>query len=504
MADLIGQTFGNYRLTALLGSGGFAEVYLGEHTRLGMQAAVKILHAHLAGEEAAHFQEEARTIAELIHPHIIRVLDFDVQENTPFLVLDYAPNGSLRQRHKKGEQVPLGLVASYVTQMAEALQYAHDRKRIHRDVKPENMLVGRQGEILLSDFGISSVAHSTSSMRTEAPLGTLAYMAPEQIEGHARPASDQYALAVTVYQWLCGSMPFHGSSAEIIGQQLGRMPPSLHSVLPDIPRAVEDVVMTALAKEPRGRFPSVQAFATAFARAAEGEGNRTFSYTATTVVDPERGSPPISSFPAPSVSLPDQMASPWQAANAPTVQDKLPQDARTPSPRTASTYTQTEPYLRPGVPYIPPEEPPQRIGWAVFWRGLILAVGLSILFLLAPYLSLSLLHDFGLFFFIGGSWFFIGGFWGAQKTGLLLASLFVNLWCVFWIACLLVGIVLWIGITHNFATTAGDFGNILPSIVPLVSLAVGFGPLGGLVGRRIHRARQPIHPPAGGSGLGMN
>jgi serine/threonine protein kinase len=491
MADLIGQTFGNYRLTALLGSGGFAEVYLGEHTRLGMQAAVKILHAHLAGEEATHFQEEARTIAELIHPHIIRVLDFDVQENTPFLVLDYAPNGSLRQRHKKGEQVPLGLVASYVTQVAEALQYAHDRKRIHRDVKPENMLVGRQGELLLSDFGISSVAHSTSSMRTEAPLGTLAYMAPEQIEGHARPASDQYALAVTVYQWLCGSMPFHGSSAEIIGQQLGRMPPPLHSVLPDIPRAVEDVVMTALAKEPRERFPSVQAFATAFARAAEGQGNKTFSYTATTVVEPERGSPPVipSSFPSPSASLPAQAASPWQAANAPTVQDTLPREALTPSPRAADAYRQPEPYLRPATPYIPPEEPPQRIGWAVFWRGLVLAVGLGILFL-TPYSYFLSPVGTGIF----GLFFFVGGWWGAQKTGLLRAGYFVNLWCLCWLLCLV---------------TAGDI--ILYRAVPHYSLfmfmiaivcALIASSLGGLIGRRIHRARQPIHPPAGGSGLG--
>jgi serine/threonine protein kinase len=499
MADLIGQTFGNYRLTALLGSGGFAEVYLGEHTRLGMQAAVKILHAHLAGEEAAHFQEEARTIAELIHPHIIRVLDFDVQENTPFLVLDYAPNGSLRQRHKKGEQVPPGLVASYVTQVAEALQYAHDRKRIHRDVKPENMLVGRQGEILLSDFGISSVAHSTSSMRTEAPLGTLAYMAPEQIEGHARPASDQYALAVTVYQWLCGSMPFHGSSAEIIGQQLGRMPPPLHSLLPDIPRAVEDVVMTALAKEPRERFPSVQAFATAFARAAEGQGNKTFSYTATTVVEPERGSPAAITppFSAPT-SLPAQATiPPWQAANAPTVQDTAPQEARTPSPRAAGTYTQTEPYLRPGMPYIPPEEPRPRIGWAVFWRGVVLAVGLGILFFLLP-LS-YFLSPVGTLIF--GCVFFMGGWWGAQKTGLLHAGLFVAFWGAFWAVCLFAVSVLWKNVMHNFAMTASDFTESMPLIVVSIGLSTCGAALGGLIGRRIYRARQPIHPPAGGAGL---
>ncbi len=490
MADLIGQTFGNYRLIALLGSGGFAEVYLGEHTRLGMQAAVKILHAHLAGEEAAHFQEEARTIAGLIHPHIIRVLDFDVQENMPFLVLDYAPNGSLRQRHKKGEQVPLGLVASYVTQVAEALQYAHDRKRIHRDVKPENMLVGRQGEILLSDFGISSIAHSTSSMRTEAPLGTLAYMAPEQIEGHARPASDQYALAVTVYQWLCGTMPFHGSSAEIIGQQLGRMPSPMHSLLSDIPREVEDVVMTALAKEPRERFPSIQAFATALARASEGLGDRTFSYTATTLAEPERRPPSIITPPfrqRVAEHSPQATNNSWQAANAPTVQDTLPREARTPRPRSADTYAQAEPYLRPATPYIPPEELPQRIGWAVFWRGLVLAVGLSILFFLTPVFSSSAtVCIFGSLFFM-----FTGGWWGAQKTGLVRAGFFVGLWGIGWFLCFVIANGLFL---HMFSP-----GFDLLTIAIVCALIAS--PLGGLVGRRIHRARQPIHPPAGGSGL---
>ncbi|HET8841666.1 MAG TPA: serine/threonine-protein kinase, partial [Ktedonobacteraceae bacterium] len=281
MADLIGQRFGNYRLTALLGKGGFAEVYLGEHTRLGMQAAVKILHTQLTGDEIDAFQEEARTIAELIHPHIIRVLDFDIQSGTPFLVLDYAPNGSLRQRHKRGDRVSLDQVGMYVAQVADALQYAHDRKHIHRDVKPENMLIGRHNEILLTDFGIASIAHSTSSMSTQAPMGTLAYMSPEQIQGYPRPASDQYALAVTTYQWLTGVMPFRGSSAEIIGQQLGKAPPPLRSVLADIPTEIEQVVITGLAKEPRERFSSIRAFADAFASASQGLGAKTFSFTDT-------------------------------------------------------------------------------------------------------------------------------------------------------------------------------------------------------------------------------
>jgi serine/threonine protein kinase len=210
MSDLIGQQWGNYRLIHLLGQGGFAEVYQGEHLRLKMFAAIKILHTHLSEEGIEAFQREAQVIAELVHPHIVRLLDFDVKEGIPFLVLDYASNGSLRQHHPRGTRLPLSQTVNYIQQVASALQYAHDRKIIHRDVKPENMLLGSDGSILLSDFGIATIAHSTSSMSTQTSMGTISYMAPEQIQSHPRPASDQYALAIVVYQWLTGELPFQG------------------------------------------------------------------------------------------------------------------------------------------------------------------------------------------------------------------------------------------------------------------------------------------------------
>src|SRR2546421_4542767 len=106
MSDRVGQLFGNYRLVRLLGQGGYAEVYLGQHLRLNQQAAIKLLHAHLTETEAEHFQQEAQTISTLVHPSIIRVFDYDVQEAVPFLVMDYAPNGSLRRRYPKGSPVP--------------------------------------------------------------------------------------------------------------------------------------------------------------------------------------------------------------------------------------------------------------------------------------------------------------------------------------------------------------------------------------------------------------
>src|SRR5436309_900115 len=157
----IGQQLGNYRLARLLGQGGFADVYLGEHVFLGTQAAIKVLQMRLTNEDMEHFVSEARTIAGLKHPHIVRVLDFGVDNGTPFLVMDYAPLGTLRQCYARGTRLPVATIVAYVKQVAKALQYAHDKKLIHRDIKPENMLLESENEILLSDFGIATVAQSS-------------------------------------------------------------------------------------------------------------------------------------------------------------------------------------------------------------------------------------------------------------------------------------------------------------------------------------------------------
>jgi serine/threonine protein kinase len=269
MLKIPGQQIGNYRLMRLLGRGGFADVYLGEHIYLKTQAAIKVLQLQLGSDERDNFLNEARTIAHLVHPNIIRVLDFGVQDYTPFLVMDYAPHGTLRQRHPSGSRLPLTMIVSYVKQVASALQYAHKQNFIHRDVKPGNMLIGRQDEILLSDFGIALYAQNTHSQITQDTIGTVAYMAPEQIEGKPRPASDQYALGIVVYEWLCGERPFHGSLTEIVTQQLSSTPPPLHARFPDISSEVEEAVMTALAKDPHERFASVQALAHALEQASE-------------------------------------------------------------------------------------------------------------------------------------------------------------------------------------------------------------------------------------------
>jgi serine/threonine protein kinase len=270
MNERIGQQLGNYRLIKLLGKGGFADVYLGEHVYLNNQAAVKVLFARMGEADLEVFLREARILVKLIHPHIVRVLDFGETDAIPFLVMDYAPGGTMRQRYRPGTRVPLPLVVMYVKQVAEALQYAHDQRLVHCDIKPENILLDKNDQALLSDFGIATVAQSTHYSRVggDQAAGTIGYMAPEQIQSHPRAASDQYALGVVAYEWLCGERPFRGSFTEVAVKHTMVPPPSLREYLPNLPLAVEHVVLTALAKTPDARFPSVWAFAQALEKAA--------------------------------------------------------------------------------------------------------------------------------------------------------------------------------------------------------------------------------------------
>ena len=169
-----GQHHGNYRLIKRLGRGGFASVFLAEHLYLRTLASVKILCASLAHEEKKRFLYEARIAARLKHEHIIRVLEFGVQEHVPFLVMDYAPRGTLRQIYPPGSRLPADLIVEYVWEITSALQYLHDNGLIHRDVKPANLLLSTHNELLLSDFGIT-VARQEAQVDT---AGTAAYMAP--------------------------------------------------------------------------------------------------------------------------------------------------------------------------------------------------------------------------------------------------------------------------------------------------------------------------------------
>ncbi len=263
------ERLGNYHLLCPIGSGGFATVYLGEHIYLKTRAAIKVLQvgSELDSSALQGFLEEARIIAALKHPHIVSILDFNVEGNLPYLVMDYAPHGSLYARHVRDQTLSIKMVLSYVKQVAEALQFAHKHKVIHCDIKPANMLLDEHDRVLLSDFGIAVVLNT--SLHITRVIGSLQYMAPEQFQGKPERASDQYALAVVAYQWLCGRLPFNGKGAGELTHQHIKVPPyPLHLLNSKISHKVEQVILTALAKDPKQRFSSINTFVNALEEAA--------------------------------------------------------------------------------------------------------------------------------------------------------------------------------------------------------------------------------------------
>ncbi|GHO42360.1 hypothetical protein KSX_05230 [Ktedonospora formicarum] len=212
-------------------------------------------------------------LVRLDHPGIIRVLEFGIDEQgeATYLAMQYAAQGTVRQRYPRGSRLPLTVVRAYIESIASALYYAHERKIVHRDVKPENLLLSKEGKVLLSDFGIAVVASSARlGSNVENVAGTLSYIAPEQLQGSPCTASDQYALGIVIYEWLCGRTPFRGSSTEIMAKHLFATPPSLRKLISNMPEELEQVIIRALAKQPNARFASVKAFADAFLWASEG------------------------------------------------------------------------------------------------------------------------------------------------------------------------------------------------------------------------------------------
>lgn len=257
-----GQQIGNYRLTHFLGEGPHAQVFIGEHVPSQAPVAIKMLRVRLPPEENEKFMRSARRIASLSHPHIARVLDCGIEWNVPYLVMDLALNGNLRRRHPAGTRLSLQRIVSYTRQIAEALQYAHSENYMHQQLKPENMLLNKRGEVLLSDFSMPLASMNAHTQETAL------YVAPEQLQGVARPASDQYVLGLIIYEWFTGERPVYNPLSDRI-LQYGSLLPPLRSKVPSVPVDIEEVVMTTLAREPHQRYKDIQSFARAFEQAVQ-------------------------------------------------------------------------------------------------------------------------------------------------------------------------------------------------------------------------------------------
>ena len=285
---------GRYRIIRPLGSGSMGEVYLVDDTRINRQVAIKVIRTEAApypdsGTNAAPdaarlFEREAKAIARLNHPNILPLYDFGEENvnNTPitFMVMPYCPDGSLASwLQARGLNQPLALqdVAHILHQAADALQHAHDNDIIHQDVKPQNFLLRSNKkaglpDLLLADFGIAKLAAGTSGA-SQAIRGTPIYMAPEQWEGQPVPASDQYSLAVMIYQLLTGRPPFTGGPGQMMYQHFNVSPPPPSSINPAINTDIDAALLRALAKRPEARFPSMSAFDHAFQQAVALDGS---------------------------------------------------------------------------------------------------------------------------------------------------------------------------------------------------------------------------------------
>lgn len=275
MSDAPERILGSYRLAERIGKGGMGEVYRAQHLKLGREAAIKILPVNLASEEdfLKRFEREAASAASLEHPNILAVWEYGEDNGSPYLVMPFIRNGTLKERLGA---TPIGQqqIIQYLTQMADALDYAHERGIVHRDVKPANMLVDGRGRLFLSDFGIAKVLEGSEGLtKTGVGVGTPEYMAPEQAQGRADSRSDLYALGVILYQMLAGQAPYKGSSAvEVLMKHMQEPLPvvPLRSVQPPVPAGIEAVLQKALAKNPNERFQTGRALVEALLEAYAG------------------------------------------------------------------------------------------------------------------------------------------------------------------------------------------------------------------------------------------
>ncbi|MGC9025843.1 MAG: protein kinase domain-containing protein, partial [Chloroflexia bacterium] len=275
MEQLRGHRLGKYHILEEIGRGGMKAVFKGYDPDLDRFVAVAVLAPHLTWEPdfVQRFLREARAAARLRHPHIVTIFDVGQESGWFFFVMEYLEGRSLKEVLYQQGALPPAEALAILSQVADALDYAHQRGLVHRDVKPGNVVVDPRGRATLTDFGIAKAAYESKLTATGLALGTPEYMAPEQIAGgEVGPWTDNYALGVVAYEMLSGRLPFEGDTAPAVLYRVVHQPmPSIRSFRPDLPEEVEAVLERALAKEPGKRFPTASALVSALAQALRAE-----------------------------------------------------------------------------------------------------------------------------------------------------------------------------------------------------------------------------------------
>jgi len=269
-----GDKLGPYRIMEQLGQGGMATVYRAYHASLDRFVAIKILHPSLKDDDTFYvrFQREAQIVAKLEHPHIVPIYDFSAQDDEPYLVMKFVEGETLKSRAKR-QPLQISETLRILKAMASALDYAHRRDVLHRDVKPSNIILDKEGVPFLTDFGLARMATAgESSLSQDVLLGTPNYISPEQGRGEKNltSAADIYSLGVVLYELVVGRVPFSADTPyAVVHDHIYKPVPPPSQVNPSIPRPVESVILRALAKKETERYPTATAMMEAFEFAAK-------------------------------------------------------------------------------------------------------------------------------------------------------------------------------------------------------------------------------------------
>ena len=293
MTNLIGQSLGRYHILEQLGEGGMAVVFKAFDMRLEAEVAVKVIRTErlvpeIAKKTLKRFEREAKSLAQLTHPNIVKVIDYGSHEGNPYLVMEYLPGGTLKSQ-MGGHPIPYAESARTLLPIARALEYAHSQGMIHRDIKPSNILITQSGEPMLSDFGIAKLLDPDAASDltgTGTGIGTPEYMAPEQVTGtDVDQRADVYSLGIVLYEMVTGRKPYTADTPmAVLFKHASEPLPRPKSYVPNLPDQVERVLIKALAKRPEDRYAEMEDFVGALEKLSRDN----VSY------QPERKSKPLS------------------------------------------------------------------------------------------------------------------------------------------------------------------------------------------------------------------